>query len=180
MSRLIIIPLLIWVSANLTGCAAALVAGAAGAGYLTVDEEAAGSLGDFFSRMVSGTEKTRKALNYRDSQGLVVRLLDQSVRPKRVQPGKPISVTVEYALMGAPKQGVGLHLRQSLWFKKKLLGVVFNRSFKRADGTWEDSFKITVPEAAEPGGYALGIIMSTTGSAKKLEEKGHVVFYVKK
>ncbi len=182
MSRLAFL-LLIWVSANLTGCAAVVVAGAAGAGFLAADEDAAGSVGDFFrdvfSRKVSGTEKTRKTLNYKDGQGLVIRLLNQSVRPKRVHPGKPIAVTLDYAVMGAPKEGTDLRLRQSLWYKKELLGVVVNRRFKRADGTWQDSFKINVPKTAEPGGYALGIIMSTTGSAKKREEKGHVVFYVK-
>ncbi len=118
MSRLMLIFLLIWVSANLTGCTAVVVAGA---GYLAVDEEAAESVGDFlgdvFSRKVSGTEKTRKALNYKDSQGLVVQLLDQSVRPKQVQPGKPITVTVENAVLGAPKEGADLRLRQTLWYK---------------------------------------------------------------
>ncbi len=102
MSRLVLIFISIWVSVNLTGRAAAVVAGS---GYLAVDDEAAESVGDFlgdvFSRKVSSTERTRKALNYKDSQGLVVRLLDQSVRPKQVLPGKPITVTVEYAVLGA-------------------------------------------------------------------------------
>jgi hypothetical protein len=183
MSRITLL-FLVWVSLNLTGCAAAVVAGAVGAGYLATDEEAGESVSTFFenifSRKVSDTEKTRELLNYKDGDGLVIRLLDQSVRPKKVQAGKPITVTLDYAVMGAPKKGTVLRLRQSLWYKKKLLTVIFNRRFTRADGTWEDSFKINVPDTAQPGGYALGIIMSSADEPKIPQEKGHVVFYVKK
>ena len=183
MSRIALL-FLAWVSINLTGCAAAVVAGAVGAGYLATDEEAGESVNDFFenifSRQVSDTEKTRKALNYRDSQGLVVRLFDQSVRPKQVKPGQTITVSLEYAVMGAPKDGTVLRLQQNLWYKKERMGEVFNRRFKRTDGTWEDKFKINVPETAEAGGYALGILMSSVDQPKKPQQKGHAVFYVKK
>ncbi len=179
-----VVLLLVWLSLNLTGCAAVVVAGAAGAGYLATDEEAGESASEFFknifSRKVSSTEKTRETLGYEEDQGLVIRLLDQTVQPKQVRPGETITVTAKYAMMGGAKEGTVLRFRQSLWYKKKRLAEVVDRRFECANGTWEDSFKISVSDMADAGGYALGIVLSVDGEPKIPEEKGHVVFYVKK
>lgn len=161
---------------NVTGCAAAIVAGAAGAGIVASDKEAARTVGNFFrnldetlSRQLSNALQTRKDLDYQDSQGLVIQLKSSVARPSKVQRGHPVTVTITYALLGTPAGGSEVNIKETLWFGKKRLAVIFDQSFQRTDGTWEDRFQVTVPETATPGTYVLGIILSVD----KLEAKGH-------
>lgn len=182
--------LLLWglLSISLGGCAAAIIAGAAGAGVVASDDTAEMSVAGFFkalddaiSRKIYGIEKTKKDLGYKDRDGLVIRLMTSTLKPKQVGRGGTLTVTVRYALLGAPKAGAPVRLQQTLWQGKTKITPISDNRFERAEGTWEEVYTVPIPASAQPGSYQVGIRIRASGAASKdkAESEQRLAFDIK-
>lgn len=157
-----------------TSCAAPLIA--AGAGAMMGNEENRESVTQFFedlsesiNRSISQTSdagSTREDLDYQKDSGLILRLNNSDVTPPRVRTGEKVVVSVQYALVGAPNEGINVEEARLLWFKGEQLAKLNEDVERRESGTWESTLSFRVPDVAESGTYE--IIQKLRAEEKKV------------
>lgn len=105
----------------------------------------------------SPADVLKKELGHKPENGLLLHLLRGSLEPQRARRGDTLTVTLRYALFGAPPKGTEVRVSLSLGFRGTTLAQVYDDRFTRLEGIWEDTFKIQVPPKAKRGSYNLDI-----------------------
>lgn len=141
------------------GCAAVVVGAAAAmsneerrtkvVGFL---EELSDSI-ETSAKKVNSAGAAEKQVGYRSGDGVVLRLDSTSIEPRLVSPGGEVIVKIEYALVGAPDNGVNIEEKRFLRFNGEQLATLNNDVERRDNGTWESALSFRVPNVAEGGSY---------------------------
>jgi hypothetical protein len=79
--------------------------------------------------------------------------------------GDEVVVAVEYALGGAPSNGVEVNESRVLWFNGEQIASLNKDVETRDNGTWESMLSFRVPTVAENGSYEV-IQKLSTGDQK--------------
>ena len=80
--------------------------------------------------------------------------------------GDQVTLTLQYALMGAPPAGVKVTDKSTLLIGGKELTVLKNESSTKENGTWESTLTFAVPESAAPGKYTVLQELSAQGKTR--------------
>ena len=148
----------------LSGCIPIVVAAAGGAGYLVSSPDAVQKIDAYFIDLDKSIQKkfdrtstaseTKKKINYKEGQGLVIELIGCEISPKEVKPGEKVTVTIQYAVMGAsPDKGIEIEESKTLWFGDEQAAVLANEKVARKNGTWESVITFLVPDKVQIGKY---------------------------
>ncbi len=146
-----------------SGCAPVLLAAGAGAGYYAGNKKAARKVDRFFreladsittsSRRTSGARQTERLHGYSRGSGALVELQQSTLRPKKVARGEKVTVTITYAVMGAPQDGIRVRETRELRMGGRRLSLLRQENLTRKNGTWESTLVFRVPTTARKGTY---------------------------
>lgn len=148
----------------LTGCLPVIIAAGAGASYLSTTPEALAKVDAYFADIdrsiqrkfnkTSTESQTKKQLEYKKSQGLIIELVGYELSPKEVKPGDKVTVTIQYAVLGATSDsGIEVEENKTLWFGDHQTAVLANDKVSRKNGTWESVLTFQVPVKVQAGKY---------------------------
>jgi hypothetical protein len=160
----------------LAGCAPLFLAAGAGTGYVVTQKDGMAKVDRFFSdleqsirkstRRLYSQARTLKMFPAERGKGLVLKIHKESVAPATAGKGDRVTVTIQYAVMGAAGSGVEVRERRALLFAGKELTVLSEDTTSRSNGTWENTLTFAVPASAEDGTYTVVQEVSAQGQKR--------------
>lgn len=111
------------------------------------------------TKTASETEKQHNEWNPED--GLAIKLENTTITPQLARVNDQVTSRVEYAILGAPSNGVDLVRAFELKDEKGKLLLGKSKEEKKVDGTWNSEVGFTVADEVKPGNYTLEQVIAT-------------------
>lgn len=109
---------------------------------------------DVKARKAKDAQATAAEYNYQPSQGEVLRLENARALPSAVNVGQMVQGTMQYALLGAPQNGVAVTETRQLRRGNDILAES-SQTVTRTSGTWVSTQDFELPRTAAPGEYQM-------------------------
>jgi gas vesicle protein len=129
---------------------------------------------DIKAHQVRDAQQTAAQYNYAPAQGVKIVGESGSCNPVTIHPGQAVNTSVQYAVMGAPQNGITITETRTLRQNGQVIKQVSSQDFMRTDGTWESSQQISFPSNAPAGTYEV----CQTVSAQGAQFQQNVVFNI--
>lgn len=113
------------------------------------------------ARKVREAEATAQYYQYQPAQGVRVYSEESTVAPNRVTKGNTVKASMEYAVLGAPADGITVVEKRVLRKDGEVLAELENTSVTRTNGTWVSTMDIAVNEDVQPGNYEIAQTLET-------------------
>ena len=129
---------------------------------------------DIKAHQVRNAQQTAAQYNYAPSQGVKIVGESGTCTPGAIRPGQAVTTSVQYAVLGAPPNGITVTETRTLKQNGQIIKQVSSQDFMRTDGTWESTQQINFPANAPSGTYEV----SQTVTAQNAQFQQNVVFNV--
>jgi hypothetical protein len=158
------------------GCAPLLLTAGAGAGYVATKKEPRNKVETFFddlgrsirhtTRKITGAPSGSRSTSTANRGGSALKIQRSTLAPTVAYKGEQVTVTMQYAISGAPKKGVTVREKSSLSKGGKVLRVLKDESSRKENGTWENTLSFAVPKSATSGTYTVNLQVSAQGQVR--------------
>lgn len=183
--KLAAVAVIVTLMPQIQGCFPAFLAAGAGAGYLATDKQAQKDLNAFLDDIAISTRKkttkiksegkTKKAMQHGKGKSPSLELIGCTVTPEKVQRLQQASVRLEYAILGAGRNGAEVTEIKSLWYGKRKVARLASDRVQRTNGTWESVLTFTIPASADNGKHT--IKQEVTYNQQILKAEAHFTVY---
>jgi murein L,D-transpeptidase YcbB/YkuD len=112
------------------------------------------AVGQYHAQQTRSAAEEAQAVGYKKSQGEVLKVRRASVAPFYANAGKPLSLEMEYALLG-PEQEFDVSEEWEILKEGKRLTSAVPQTESRRPGRWRVRASISVPRGAKPGTYVM-------------------------
>jgi gas vesicle protein len=119
-------------------------------------------------------QQTAAQYNYSPDQGVKIVGENAAANPNVIRPGGKVTTFVQYAVLGAPPNGIQIRETRTLRQNGQVIKQISSQDFMRTDGTWESTQEISFPNNVPPGTYEV----AQTISAPNTQFQQNVVFNI--
>ena len=119
------------------------------------------SVGEYSSEIKRTKDETSKKYRHKQSGGILMKIENASVFPRKVKAGEKADLRMTYALLGAAAgKDLTVVETREIRYKGRLFGK-FNAYISRGDGTYASSVALTLPPGAQKGRYRVILTVHT-------------------
>ncbi len=128
---------------------------------------AGGAIGHYAYDRSKDREQTAKDLNFQPSDGNTIKVENVTASPQTVKPGSEVNLKTTYGLLTPSEENSEVTEKWEITHNGRLVGNPEVRS-RRADGTYNATMPLRLPENAKPGVYEVRSTVKTdVGSDSK-------------
>lgn len=149
-----------------SGYEGALIGGLVGA---AVGAMAGTAIGQYYDKQQSTAQETASRYDYRQEEGLVLRVEEARVEPEVIEAGKPSKLVMTYAVLNSnPDAVVSVTEKREIASGSNLLKEIGPKEVARNSGTFVSEQEVTFPKNLPDGSYVLkGIVTAGDKSSSK-------------
>lgn len=134
-------------------------------------------IGDYIDEQKKNRQESVRDINYRPSQGNIVRVEDTTIEPIRVKPGEVIGLKTNYYVISpSPRATVKIVESRVIQYNGEPVMDPMVREVIKNQGLTSSTAKLTIPKDAAEGEYS---VITTIDNGSK-RDQGLSKFYVQK